>query len=384
MVRRPRIMFVVNGGIGSAMCERADAFATRLAEGFDIRLVLRQGDMGQAVGCMLQALWAFRPAACYVFDMATAGVAAAGMYRHATGTPFVVDTGDAIVELGRALGRGRAGMLATRALEAYALRAAARVVVRGSFHQALLAKRGIRATFIPDGVDVDRFASEQPPRSDPIRPLMIGLVGSSVWVPSRQTCYGWELVELIRLLKDQVPVRGVFIGNGDGLDVLRKRCRTYGIEDRVEFAGWVPLAGLPGWLRKFDICLSTQTNDVIGRVRTTGKLPLYLAAGRFVLASRVGEAARVLPPEMLVDFDGETDPVYPAKLADRLEQLVRRGTDFSHRPECVALARELFDYDRLAPRVAAVIERILTRNTALHSHGSKPLPPQSTCWRASE
>ena len=31
-------------------------------------------------------------------------------------------------------------------------------------------------------------------------------------------------------------------------------------------------------------------------------MPLYLAAGRFVLASRVGEAARVLPPEMLVEF----------------------------------------------------------------------------------
>jgi hypothetical protein len=50
-----------------------------------------------------------------------------------------------------------------------------------------------------------------------------------------------------------------------------------------------------------DICLSTQTNDVVGWVRTTGKLPLYLAAGRYVLASRVGEAARVLPEEMLVD-----------------------------------------------------------------------------------
>ena len=53
------------------------------------------------------------------------------------------------------------------------------------------------------------------------------------------------------------------------------------------------------------------------------------------------------------DFAGETDPSYPAKLADRIEQLIAAGADFGHRPECVALAREHFEYDRLAPRGAA-------------------------------
>src|SRR5205085_6962618 len=166
-----------------------------------------------------------------------------------------------------------------------------------------------------------------------------GLVGSSVWVPARQTCYGWELVELVRLLKDRLPVRGLLIGDGSGIDVLRKRCAEYGIADRVEFAGRVPYAELPGWLRRGDVWLSTQTNDMIGNVRTTGKLPLYLAAGRFVLASRVGEAARVLPPDMQVEFRGDADADYPNRLADRLIRLFAVGTDFAHRPECVALAR---------------------------------------------
>src|SRR5262249_43404695 len=156
------------------------------------------------------------------------------------------------------------------------------------------------------GVVVDQFAVT--PRGETSSPagsladtLVIGLVGSSVWVPARQTCYGWELVELVRLLRGKLsrPVRGVLIGDGSGVDVVRRRCKQYGLEDVIEFAGRVPYAELPARLQAFDICLSTQTNDVIGHVRTTGKLPLYLAAGRFVLASRVGEAARILPEEML-------------------------------------------------------------------------------------
>jgi glycosyltransferase involved in cell wall biosynthesis len=151
------------------------------------------------------------------------------------------------------------------------------------------------------------------------------------------------------------------IGDGSGIAVLRRRCVEYGIADLLEFAGRVPYGELPAWLRRFDICLSTQTNDVIGHVRTTGKLPLYLAAGRFVLASRVGEAARVLPPEMLVEYNGGVDFDYPARLADRVVALIGAGTDFVYRPECPALARAHFDYDRLAPRVAAVLREALAR-----------------------
>jgi glycosyltransferase involved in cell wall biosynthesis len=359
MTTRPRVAFMVNGGPGSAMAERAESFAIRLAGSFDGRLVYRTGGKAAAVARMLADLAAARPAACYVLDLAAAGVLAAGAYKHATGTPFVLDTGDAVVELGRALGRGRAGVAATRALEAYALRAAAAVVVRGTYHRTHLARRGVRAVVVPDGVAVDAFAPPAPPPREPGRPLTIGLVGSSVWVPARRTCYGWELVELVRRLRGRMPVRGVLIGDGSGLSVLRERCATSGLGDAVEFAGRVPYAELPARLRGFDVCLSTQTDDLIGRVRTTGKLPLYLAAGRFVLASRVGEAARVLPPDMLVDFAGGADPDYPAKLAARVEQLVARGEDFSHRPECVRIARAEFEYDALAPRVGAVLAGVL-------------------------
>lgn len=289
------------------MGERARAFAQELVADFECHVIYRIGGKLAAAWRMVIDLWTYRPHICYVLDMAASGVAAAGFYRLITGTPWIVDTGDAIVELGKALGRTPWAMFATRVLELFALRCSSGVVVRGSYHKELLARRGISATFIPDGVDLEQFA---PPKDlkakGPEDPLVIGMVGSLVWSPLRKSCYGWELVEIVKRLQGTMdrPVRGIIVGDGSGLIRLQERCRELGIDGLVEFPGRVPYAELPGWLHRMDICLSTQSNDVVGWVRTTGKLPLYLAAGRFVLASRVGEAARVLPEEMLVDGEG--------------------------------------------------------------------------------
>src|SRR6185503_1169493 len=264
------------------------------------------------------------------------------LYRLAFGNRMIIDTGDAITELARSMGRGRTGLLLTSLLERFALRIADKVIVRGSFHRELLAGAKINAEVIQDGVDISSFAAEDVrdlrKQNGLEGVLTIGLVGSSVWSEKLKMCYGWELVETIRLLQDK-PVKGIMIGGGSGIAHLKARCREYGIEDRVFFLDHVPFERLARYLSLIDICLSTQTNDVVGNVRTTGKLPLYLAAGRFILASRVGEAARVLPPEMLVDYRGSTDPAYPARLAERIVELRGRGEPFDHRADCVALAR---------------------------------------------
>ncbi len=187
--------------------------------------------------------------------------------------------------------------------------------------------------------------------------MTVGLVGSCVWNPRTQTCYGSELVDTIALLRD-LPVHGVLIGDGSGILVLRDRCRREGIEDRVHFLGRLPYADLPAYLEVIDICLSTQTNDLVGQVRTTGKLPLYLAAGRFVLASNVGEASRVLPPEMLVEFSGSVDPEYPARLAERIRWLEANRTMLSRGAELVRIARQEFDYSVLTARLTNLLREI--------------------------
>lgn len=356
-----RVAFIVNAPPDSAMGQRARSFTTLLRDGFDIEIAYRRGRIVSVIA-FLGFLIRWRPRISYVFDMAYAGVAAGVVYRLLARNRLIIDTGDVISELARSMGRGRPGLALTRALEQVSLRVADAIVVRGTLHRELLHERGVRAEVIQDGVVTDQFhphdESELRERYGLDGFLTIGVLGSSVWSPRLETCYGWELVETIRLLRDE-PVKGMVIGDGTGIPRLQALATRYGIADRVIFVGRLPYDELPRYLQIMDVCLSTQTDDVVGRVRTTGKLPLYLAAGRYVLASRVGEAALVLDEEMLVDYDGAVDPTYPEKLADRIRPLLRRRDLLRHGARGVTLARRHFDYAVLAPRLRSLLHGTL-------------------------
>jgi hypothetical protein len=97
-----------------------------------------------------------------------------------------------------------------------------------------------------------------------------------------------------------------------------------------------------------DIALSTQTNNLPGQVRTTGKLPEYMAADRFIIASRVGEAAFLLPELMLLDYYGNLDQNYPVRLADRVGLLHNRPELMKEGLLLSRIARRECNYDLLS------------------------------------
>jgi glycosyltransferase involved in cell wall biosynthesis len=358
-----KIAFLVNGGPSSAMGVRASSFASRLQPEFEIHVAYRSPSKIKAIFRFLGVLLRLRPDVCYVFDMGFSGVLAAGVYRIVSRCRIVVDTGDAIYELSRNSGvRGPMGLWLTKKLEQFAILISHRLVVRSHFHQEWLARRGMQASVIPDGVDTNSF---RPLQETELRRhyglegfTTIGLLGSVVWNHKWQMCYGWELVELIGRLR-HLPIKGVLIGDGSGLPHLQERCAALGLEDRIVFLGRIPYDDLPPLLNLMDICLSTQTNDLPGQVRTTGKLPLYLACGRFVLATAVGEANRVLPPEMLLPYHGTKDDEYPARLAERVLALLQDPECLNRREATVAVARSQFDYDVLAAKVRQAIYHVL-------------------------
>jgi len=358
------VAFIVNGGYDSAMGHRARDLAVRLDQ-YDIRIAYRSPRKIVSILSFCFFLARLRPKLTYVFDIAYSGIASAGMYRIVFCNRLIVETGDAIVELARSTGsRSRVGLWLTRLLEKTAFRIADRVVVRGTFHQEWLAQRRVKADLIQDGVDTNRFTTES--NNGDLRKqygldgtLTIGLVGSSIWSEKLQMCYGWELVETLRLLKNR-QVKGIMIGGGSGIPHLKARCREYGLEDRVIFMDYLPYEQLPHYLNLIDVCLSTQTNDLVGQVRTTGKLPLYLAAGRYILASDVGEAARVLDPEMLVPYEGVKDEHYPRRLAERITNIMEHPETLKRvAAGQVALARERFDYSILSERVHQCLKKTI-------------------------
>lgn len=365
------IAFIVNGGANSAMGQRARAFADLLANRFDIHIAYRTPQKLASIYQLFAFLRQTKPAVSYVFDMGFSGVLAAGFYKLLFRNRLIIDTGDAIYELAREAGeRGKVGLWLTQALEWFSLKIGDRMVVRGTFHKQLLAEQGIAVEVIQDGVDTKQFAPEDVSELrrqcglDGV--LTIGLIGSSVWSEKQQLCYGWDLVETIRLLKDK-PVIGLMIGDGSGIPHLKARCREYGIEDRLQFRGFVPYEELPKMMGLMDVCLSTQTNNIVGQVRTTGKLPLYLAMGKYVLASDVGEASLVLPPTMLVPYEGIKDENYPRRLAERILTLLASADMLARADEIRAIGKQHFEYSSLAEKLAVVIDQVRQKANALQN-----------------
>jgi glycosyltransferase involved in cell wall biosynthesis len=113
-----------------------------------------------------------------------------------------------------------------------------------------------------------------------------------------------------------------------------------------------------------DAAISTQSNDAVGAVRTTGKLPLYLACGCPVLASHVGEAARLLGPlGWTIPYDGTVDRSYPERLAQAVDRWAAdpAGTP-ARREQALSVYREAFDPEPVRARVWGVVDELLARS----------------------
>jgi glycosyltransferase involved in cell wall biosynthesis len=357
------VAFLVNDDPHGPIGIRARSFAERLRPQFDIRSAHLTENRFQSGFNFLRFLYRTKPDLTYVFDMSATGVAAGFLHKSVTGTPVIIDTGDAISALSRSLGRGPVAHGLTVALEEASLRWCDHLVVRGSKHEELLETRGLqKATVVQDGVDTDQF---QPTTGKDVRSslgiddqVVIGTLGSANWNENLKTCYGWELIEVVHSLRDR-PVHGLMIGDGSGIPRMRAQVKEWGIEDRVHFLGYVPYGDLPSYINAMDIALSKQMNDVVGEVRTTGKLPLYMACGTYVLATEVGEAERVLPDSMLVPLNGVDDPSFTGRLEDRISTLLdcpgrlRKGVENRRR------AKDLFDYEVLSARLGRLLRRFV-------------------------
>jgi glycosyltransferase involved in cell wall biosynthesis len=358
-------MFFVNGSEASAAGVRAKMFAERLPSEWDIRLNFRPSPKWKGILPFIQSALRLRPDVIYVMDTAYTGVLAGCIAKRLIACKLVTDTGDVAFELAKSSGIYSAKQLALiNWIEQMALKNSDCFVVRGSYHKTLLESQGVRkVVFIPDGVDTD---AAKPVDVTALRrelglenSLVVGLVGTMTWSETHQMCYGWDVIETLALLKD-APVKALLVGDGDGRAILEIHAQQLGVANRVVFTNQIPYNDLPRYLSAMDVCVSTQSNDLVGMVRTTGKLPLYLAYGKYVVATDVGEANRVLPTiGCLLPYKGVRDNTHPARLATQLRKLLAQPKLLHIAEEARQVARDNFDYTMLAQRVEKVCRELV-------------------------
>jgi len=203
---------------------------------------------------------------------------------------------------------------------------------------------------IPDGVRLPRDRRRTPL---PGGPTIVGYAGH---------LYAWKGVEILLDAIGRVPsLHGLIVGGHDrepDLARVRERARQLGVEARVEFAGHVPPAAVPGLLERASILVLPNLPTAIS-TRFTSPLKLfeYMAAGRPIVASDLPALREVLQ-------DGVNALLVPAgdpeALARALERLAATPRLAEHLAQTAFDGAAGFGWERRAERLEAVLERART------------------------
>ena len=216
-----------------------------------------------------------------------------------------------------------------RKMERAAFRHADRLVlISEELVPTVLALGGDRKRIIvnPNGVDVDRF---DPDPSTAIAKHNLSVPPDAILCGFIGTFAKWHgvlfLADQIPMLLERDPrLRFVLIGEGDFRPEVESRLRRAGALDRVYFPGLVEPDRVPEYLAACDILLSPHLpfEDGTTFFGSPTKLFEYMAAGRAIVASRLGSMARILT-------HGETamlfDPGDGAGFCETVLELARRS-----------------------------------------------------------
>jgi glycosyltransferase involved in cell wall biosynthesis len=158
-------------------------------------------------------------------------------------------------------------------------------------------------TVLPNAVDLARFGGHTGSwrhRMGDANEVVVGFLGRV------RPWHGVDsLIDALSLALPNDPrLRLCVVGNADGeAEALLTRAREHGISDRVNFLGEVRFEDVPGVLDSMDILVAPYPNGSDFYFSPL-KLFEYMAASKPIVASRIGQVARVLS-------DGENAVLVP-------------------------------------------------------------------------
>ncbi len=206
------------------------------------------------------------------------------------------------------------------------LRLADLILIANEAGRSVLEKWGYRGQVrkqIWVGVNGDHFSMVEGRTEASQNAFVVGFIGRFV-----QAKGIIDLLEAIALLPETVSCN--LIGKGELEPLLRQKVKELGIQDRVNFIGYVPHLALAKQLTKMDVLVlpsrsTTQWEEQFGRV-----LIEAMACGTAVIGSSSGAIPEVIADAGIIFREGDTVALAKAihslyQSATQHKQIVQRG-----------------------------------------------------------
>jgi glycosyltransferase involved in cell wall biosynthesis len=200
---------------------------------------------------------------------------------------------------------------------------------------------------VRNGPDLRRF---RPLAADPTlkhgNPLLIGYVG----MMAAQDGVDHALRALALLAERRKDWHAIFAGDGEARPQLSRLVCELGLQDRVEFVGWLGDEQIARLLCSCDVCLAPEPRSPLNDVSTMIKIAEYMAMSRPVVAyglreSRfaAGEAAVYAEPNDVSSFAAcieelLADPARRAAMGRIGRERVERELSWEHSEHNLAAA----------------------------------------------
>lgn len=238
---------------------------------------------------------------------------------------------------------------------------ASKIFVVSDVDRRDLIARGIPAERIilnPNGVSPERFTTgggaavrrELGLSSDDVVVGFVGTFGPWHGAPLLAGVFG-------RLSQSMPSLRALFVGQGPELDQTREEVRNSGSDEAIRFVGRISPPDVPAYLDACDILVAPHVPlpDAIEFFGSPTKVFEYMAAGKAIVASRLGQIGEVLEHRrtaLLVEPGDEAalgeaistlarDPMLRAQLGSAAATRARARHSWSDRARRVAEAYEL-------------------------------------------
>lgn len=183
-------------------------------------------------------------------------------------------------------------------------------------------KREHAVYVVRNGPDLDRFKPVTPdPSIKRGQPLLIAYVG----MMAAQDGVDHALRALGQLAQRRDDWHAIFAGDGDAMSDLERLARELGIEDRVEFVGWLQDTRITRLLSSADVCLAPEPRSPLNDVSTMIKIAEYMAMSRPVVAYDLRES-RFTAGDAAVYAQPDDIAGYAACIDELLDDPDRRAT----------------------------------------------------------
>lgn len=228
------------------------------------------------------------------------------------GSRFVFDHHDLTPELyATRFGEGLI-QRATLAAEQVAFRVADVVLSVNDSYRRVAIERGHRdpddVVVVRTGPDLSRFVPVAP---DPTLKKGKDFLLSYVGVMGPQDGVDHALKALAALAERRRDWHAIFMGDGEVLEEMRALAAELGLDDLVEFSGWVEHDYVATVLSSTDVCLAPDPKNALNDLSSMVKISEYMAMARPIVSfdlaeSRVGagDAALFAAPEDFAGFAG--------------------------------------------------------------------------------